>query len=119
MEYKLKNGKVIHDYILRRYEGEGRSEAEIADIYDISRMGLYKVRVRMGCRDGGRSDIGMLRDGRTIEEKRERINAYHRDYYYRNKSKYYRPDEKVDGRRLRWEDRRDNFIDLAKNLDKG
>ena len=64
MDYKLRNGNVIvHDIILE-YEKLGYSDAVIAEMYGLSRMGFSKVRKKMGWVrkfPGIRSDKGKRR----------------------------------------------------------
>lgn len=67
---KLRNGKEVTAEMLDGWEYIGLSEAEIAIKLDISHMGLWKVRRRLGCKQKVRSDKGKRRVETTIEEKR-------------------------------------------------
>ena len=50
-------------------EKRGMSEAEIAEYFKITRMTLYRIRKRMGCRDKSRSDKGKLRKKFWLDNK--------------------------------------------------
>ena len=58
----LRNGVDVDCALLDRLElSGGHSEVEIAGILGISRMGLWKVRRRLGCPQKVRSDKGKVR----------------------------------------------------------
>ena len=66
----LKNGKEVTADQLDQCEKEGMSEAEIAEYLGSSRMGLWKVRVRLGHPQWRRSDKGKRRVPEKVKEKK-------------------------------------------------
>ncbi len=70
MFINLKNGTKVDAEYLDNLESCGFSEEKIASILHISRMGLWKVRKRLNCKQKSRSDKGILK--KEPKEKKER-----------------------------------------------
>ena len=81
-EYTMSNGTVITGKMLEMWEDMGKSESDIGIVLGISRRGLWKIRVKMGCRTRYRSDRGV--DRKSMEEKCANWNAYMRNWRKRN-----------------------------------
>jgi len=81
--YKLRNGKIIEIEEIRALENSGLNENGIAKVYGISRMGLFKARIKFNVPKRFRADKGTHRI--PIGDQRERKNAYMRDYYHTHK----------------------------------
>jgi hypothetical protein len=84
--YKTRKGLFLTQEDLNRLEAEGYSELQIAREYKVSRMQLYKIRVKMGWPQVIRSDKG--RERKTADEKRINRNAYMRQYYKAHNIQY-------------------------------
>ena len=82
--YRLRNGAVIYKYMLDRFENDGLSEQEIAGIFNISRMALYKIRVKKNWPQLSRSDKGIERVPGEVkaENKRKYMRKYIKDHPY-------------------------------------
>ena len=78
-------GVLVTGKMLEHWEDMGMSEAEIGERLGISRMGVYKIRKKLGVPVRFRSDKGRAR--KPEDEKREARNAYMRGYYRRKKEK--------------------------------
>lgn len=85
---KLRNGKYVDCDLLDSYEDRGLSEQEIAGCLGISRMGLWKVRKRLGCFQKVRSDKGKER--KSLVERVEGYRRYMREYRGCNPEKFKR-----------------------------
>jgi len=78
MEYKTVRGVVITEKMLRHYEDISLGETKISEKLGLSRMGLWKIRKKMGVIRRHRCDKGILR--KDPEEIRLARNKYHREY---------------------------------------
>jgi len=90
--YKTRKGFVLSITILNTLEQAGLSESAIAAKCGLSRMGLYKIRKRMGWQQLERSDKGGLRKFESIEDRNEanRLNnsKSQRNYYAKHGQQY-------------------------------
>jgi hypothetical protein len=79
MAYTIrKSNNIVTKKYLNECESIGMSEDEIAKSLGISRVGLWKIRKKIGCMQTVRSDKGKIRV--AVEEKIKRRNAYMRQY---------------------------------------
>ena len=87
----LRNGYEVTSEMLDAAELNSLSEDEIADSFEISRMGLWKVRKRLGCPQKVRSDKGKNRVEPLPEIlAKERRNKYMREWRARQPKRFSR-----------------------------
>ena len=97
--YTFRNGNEISREGLDILHKSGVSEDEIAERLGISRMGLWKVRKKLGWELVGRCDRGIPR--KTAEEKRVNWNKYMKQYREKNGDKFRHANIRVDGKVVR------------------